>query len=147
MDKLANILKQAGLRLTESRKEVFQALKQSPVPLTITEIIKACPNTNRTSIYRILEMFHQIHIIDTVHISWKIHYELAEPFVTHHHHLYCTRCKNAIPIVSKELEQLVSRIEHQYNFQVFHHYFEIEGLCSDCRTVSPQAPHPKRRAE
>ncbi|MDO5343874.1 MAG: transcriptional repressor [Candidatus Saccharibacteria bacterium] len=133
MDALGRILKQHHLRLTDSRTEVFQALMNSEVPLTIAEITKACPHTNRTSVYRILETFHRLHIINTIHVGWKLHYELAEPFMPHHHHLYCTRCKNAIPLETPELEQLISYISRQHHFQVQHHHFELEGICQRCQ--------------
>lgn len=71
-----------------------------------------------------LELFHQLRIINTIHVGWKLHYELAEPFVPHHHHLYCTRCKNAIPLQTPELEQLINYIGHRYHFQVQQHHFE-----------------------
>ena len=132
MDALNAILKQHNLRLTDSRTEVFHALAQSEVPLTIADITKACPRTNRTSIYRILETFHQLHIIHTIHVGWKLHYELAEPFVPHHHHLYCTRCKNAIPLQTPELERLIGYISRQHQFQVQRHHFELEGICQRC---------------
>ena len=72
MDTLRDIFRQADLRLTKSRCEVFTALESIDVPLTIAEIAKRCPNTNRTSIYRILETFHELHVINTIHIGWKV---------------------------------------------------------------------------
>lgn len=137
MDALSDIFKQRKLRLTDSRKEVFRAIATSEVSLTIAEITKACPKTNRTSIYRILELFHQLRIINTIHVGWKLHYELAEPFVPHHHHLYCTRCKNAIPLQTPELEQLINYIGHRYHFQVQQHHFELEGICQRCQDNRP----------
>lgn len=133
MDILSDILKQAELRLTRPRQEVFEILYNSEIPLTATEIVKLCQRANRTSVYRVLETFHQLHMISTVHVGCKIHYELAEPFIKHHHHLYCTKCKNAIPLEVPELEQFINYLGRRYAFNVSHHHFELEGVCARCQ--------------
>ncbi|QWQ31696.1 transcriptional repressor [Candidatus Minimicrobia vallesae] len=96
--------------------EIFERLQSSPdktspasyliscensdVPLTVGDIAKNCKNINRASIYRTLLMFDNLNIINTITIGWKNYYELAEPFIPHHHHLYCINCQNAEPIQS-----------------------------------------------
>ena len=144
MDTLRDIFRQADLRLTKSRCEVFMALESIDVPLTIAEIAKRCPNTNRTSIYRILETFHELHVINTIHIGWKVRYELAEPFIKHHHHLYCTRCHNAEPLETPELERLIALIGRRHHFRVERHHFELEGVCQACMAAGDTQPDPTK---
>ena len=80
-------------------------------------------------------MFDTLNIINTITIGWKNYYELAEPFIPHHHHLYCINCQNAEPIQSQELEKLIDLIGKKHNFIVTKHHFELEGICEKCRHI------------
>lgn len=132
---LSEIFEQHGFRLTKPRQQIFDILKNSEIPLTVGDIAKNCKNINRTSIYRTLVIFDRLKIINTIYIGWKNYYELAEPFIPHHHHLYCINCQNAEPIQPKELEKLVDYIGKKYNFIVTKHHFELEGICEKCRHI------------
>ena len=127
------LLKQHNLRLTKPRQQVFEVLQQSAVPLTISDIVKKCKNIDRASVYRTLVTFDQLHIVSAVAIGWKNYYELAEPFIPHHHHLYCIHCQNAEPIQTPELEQLVGYLSRKHQFTVVKHHFELEGICKNCQ--------------
>lgn len=132
---LSEIFEQHGFRLTKPRQQIFDILKNSEIPLTVGDIAKNCKNINRTSIYRTLIIFDRLKIINTIYIGWKNYYELAEPFIPHHHHLYCINCQNAEPIQPKELEKLVDYIGKKYNFTVTKHHFGLEGICEKCRHI------------
>ena len=133
MSPLETLLKQYQLRLTKPRKLVFETLLDSQIPLALADIVKSQPELDRTSTYRALLLFDRLGIVSSVHIGQKSYYELAEPFTPHHHHLYCIRCKNAEPIQIPELEQLINNLSAQRNFSPTKHYFELEGVCSNCR--------------
>ncbi len=135
MEQLTDILKAANLRLTEPRKVVFLALRNSAIPLTASDIVHDCPGVNRTSVYRILETFYRLGIITTLHVGWKPHYELTEPFLPHHHHLICSHCKTADPLQDLELESFIRSLGLKYNFQIAKHHFELEGLCHNCQKL------------
>ena len=132
---LSETFEQHGFRLTKPRQQIFDILKNSEIPLTVGDIAKNFKNINRTSIYRTLIIFDRLKIINTIYIGWKNYYELAEPFIPHHHHLYCINCQNAEPIQPKELEKLVDYIGKKYNFIVTKHHFELEGICEKCRHI------------
>ena len=132
---LSEIFEQHGFRLTKPRQQIFDILKNSEIPLTVGDIAKNYKNINRTSIYRTLIIFDRLKIINTIYIGWKNYYELAEPFIPHHHHLYCINCQNAEPIQPKELEKLVDYIGKKYNFIVTKHHFDLEGICEKCRHI------------
>lgn len=134
MSNLVKILKAAKVRLTEPRKEVFRALELAKVPLTTSDIVRLCSLADRASVYRTLDIFVKLNIITTVYVGNKTHYELAEPFVEHHHHLYCTVCKNAAPIYTTELETMVKSISASHGFRTLHHHFELEGVCQSCQS-------------
>ena len=132
---LNEIFERHNLRLTKPRQQVFDILRNSDVPLTVGDIAKNCKNINRASIYRTLLMFDNLNIINTITIGWKNYYELAEPFIPHHHHLYSINCQNAEPIQSQELEKLIDLTGKKHNFIVTKHHFELEGICEKCRYI------------
>jgi len=132
---LNEIFERHNLRLTKPRQQVFDILRNSDVPLTVGDIAKNCKNINRASIYRTLLMFDTLNIINTITIGWKNYYELAEPFIPHHHYLYCINCQNAEPIQLQELEKLIDLIGKKHNFIVTKHHFELEGICEKCRHI------------
>src|ERR1700745_3587338 len=84
------------LRMTIPRMAVFDVMRSSDMPLMIGDIIKKCPQIDRVSIYRTLELFVQLGIAEVVPMGWKQRYELTSPFKSHHHHLYCVECHRLI---------------------------------------------------
>lgn len=130
---LEKILSKNGLRITKPRQVVFAALSANSAPLQIGEIVKQCPSIDRVSVYRTIELFTELHIIESIPLGWKHQYELAGPFKPHHHHIYCTQCGQLIDIHSSNLESLVAQLAARYNFTVHTHKFEISGLCKQCR--------------
>ncbi|HMQ97157.1 MAG TPA: Fur family transcriptional regulator, partial [Candidatus Nanoperiomorbaceae bacterium] len=121
MEHLEELLRTSGNRLTNPRRQVFTALQQADEPLSLQRLLALAPGTDRTSIYRTLELYEQLHIIDIVHIGWKKRYELADPFKPHHHHLQCTKCHELIAIDTPELEQLISIIAKKHNYTITDH--------------------------
>jgi Fur family ferric uptake transcriptional regulator len=131
-DELETFFAKKSLRLTTPRRSVFDALYKSEHPLLVGEVIKSCPETDRVSIYRTLELFVRLDIAEIVPMGWKQRYELTSPFKPHHHHLYCTNCGALIDVHSQKLELLVANIAKSYNFTPAEHKFEVSGLCEKC---------------
>lgn len=121
------------LRMTTPRQTVFETLRASEMPLSIGDLTKKCPSVDRGSIYRTIELFVSLNIAEAVPVGWKQRYELTSPFKSHHHHLYCTACGKLTDIHSKKLEELVSIIAGEYDFNPTQHKFEVSGLCRNCQ--------------
>ena len=124
------------LRMTTPRQAVFDAMRSSDMPISIADIAKKCPSTDRVSIYRNIELFVKLGIAEAVPVGWKQRYELTSPFKSHHHHLYCTNCGTLVDIHSKKLEQLVAAIARDYDFTPAEHKFEVSGLCKICQNMA-----------
>jgi Fur family transcriptional regulator, ferric uptake regulator len=123
------------LRMTTPRQAVFTAMHDSGLPLSIAAITKQCANVDRVSIYRTIELFVRLGIVETVPVGWKQRYELTSPFKPHHHHLYCTRCHALIDVHSKKLEQLIAALAKEYDFTPNEHKFEVSGYCKQCSNI------------
>lgn len=126
------IFAREALRLTTPRKQVFEAMRSAEKPISISQITQKCPQVDRVSIYRTINLFIQLDIVEIVHVGWKKRYELTSLFKAHHHHLYCANCKALIDIHSKKLELLVASIAREYKFSPQEHKFEVSGLCRKC---------------
>lgn len=133
MEQLETLLRTSGNRLTTPRQKVFAVLQQAAHPLSLQQLSLQCRGVDRTSIYRTLELYEQLHIIEIVHVGWKKRYELADPFKPHHHHLQCTNCHELIAIDTPELEQLIETIAEQHCYTITGHHFELQGICSRCK--------------
>lgn len=133
ISELETLFAQKGLRLTQPRRTLFDALYNSRQPLLISQLIKAHPSVDRVSIYRTLELFIQLGIAEVIPMGWKQRYELTSPFKPHHHHLYCTGCGKLIDLHSHKLELLVAAIAREHGFVPNEHKFEVSGLCAECQ--------------
>lgn len=129
---LHEIFVNAGLRLTRPRIQIFETLKSFDRPMSIVDIVKACPGIDKVSVYRTMSLFSKLHIVITIPHGWKQLYELAAPFTPHHHHLVCEKCGTLTEIHSKKLESMIANLTNEHGFIATGHHFEITGLCSEC---------------
>ena len=131
---IRSLLTEHGLRITTPRLAVFNALLNATSPLSVADIVTACPAVDKVSIYRTIETFTHIGATTVIMHGWKQRYELADPFRPHHHHLHCTKCDTVIEIHSDKIESVIKDLTRQYAFQPIAHTFEISGLCQSCVT-------------
>jgi len=136
MEQYEAILKQHKLRDTKPRRIVFETFLDYPGTLSISTLSKLCLSVDRVTLYRTLELFMQLGIIQVVMVGWKKRYELTEQFAPHHHHMQCTSCGALIDIQSDKLEALVHTLADEYQFMPTSHSFEVHGLCSNCSDPS-----------
>jgi Fe2+ or Zn2+ uptake regulation protein len=78
-------LREARLSLTKPRRAVFEAL-QHHKSLTMSELVAACPDIDRASVYRTAEVFERLGVVARIPTGWKYRLELGEAFHEHHHH-------------------------------------------------------------
>ena len=121
------------LRMTTPRKHLVEILKDADAPLSPVEITKQRPAMDKVSVYRTIELFKKIGLVSGVAYGWKQRYELAAPFRPHHHHLLCSECGNVEEIQSTKLEELITLLANEYDFEIKEHTFEVSGLCRVCR--------------
>lgn len=131
---LALHLKEAGYSITEPRKLVFLAL-QDHGPLTMLQLYTMLKrHVNRTSVYRTIELFEKLNIVQRVAKGWKYSLELTDEFIPHHHHFTCTKCHKTISFDEpKSFDVVLETVANHNGFLPTGHTLEIEGLCSDCR--------------
>lgn len=130
-------LRDAGYSLTEPRRRVFAALRDHG-PLSMQQLYSHLRgDANRTTVYRVIELFEQLHIAQRVAKGWKYQLELTDEFIPHHHHFTCTRCHKIISFDEpKSFDVVLEAVANHNGFLPTGHTLEIEGLCSDCHAGS-----------
>jgi len=128
------LLKQNNLRATHARMQLFTTLSSAHSPLSAVELSRLCTTIDKASVYRTIETFLAIGLILSVTRHWKNLYELASPFVPHHHHMVCIRCGRDEEIQSDAIESVIKTLGNQHGFISTGHHFEVTGICRDCAT-------------
>lgn len=140
---LKSILKEHDFSLTKTRQHVFNALADSDA-LSMNQLIrKLQQKMDRASIYRTIDLFERLGIVNRLQIGWKYKLELSEAFAGHHHHATCLQCERVIAFEeSPDLEADIHKLATELGFKLASHTLELRGLCADCQRLaaSPKAP-------
>lgn len=130
---LKTILKDNGASLTRSRQLVFDLLlNQGPQTMQVLTT-RAGGEVDRATIYRTIELYERLGIVNRLNIGWKYKIELSEIFSGHHHHMHCTKCSKIITLPpSTMLETMIDKIAARTSFSPRGHSLEVYGLCPNC---------------
>lgn len=131
---LAKALRENGFSTTKTRVSIFELLLNQP-PQSMHELIARANGTvDRVSVYRIVELFEKLGIVQRLTIGWKYKIELTDIFLDHHHHLHCTQCGKVTAVKNHAaIEALIQKIGEHYNYSLTSHQLEMHGVCSQCR--------------
>lgn len=121
-----------GQSITKVRKAIFLQLLDKE-PQTMHELVAALPTVDRSSIYRTVELFIKLRIIEKIQMGWKYKLELTDEFGHHHHHMTCLKCGSTVPIEGDpEIENSLLDLTSRANFKMTGHTLEINGYCQKC---------------
>lgn len=56
--------------------------------------------------------------------------------ISHHHHLVCRRCGQAVELDAPEVETWARRVGGRYGFRHLDHVLEITGICDRCSELT-----------
>ncbi|HLZ15142.1 MAG TPA: Fur family transcriptional regulator [Candidatus Saccharimonadales bacterium] len=130
-----SILKAHRQSITKTRLRVFGALVGQE-PLSMHALVARLPDVDRASVYRAVDLFERLGIIQHLNMGWKYKLELTDKFADHHHHLTCVKCGATIAMNENELEQVIERLAAVHSFAPSAHQIEIQGLCSQCQQAA-----------
>src|SRR5688572_4171953 len=91
------LLRQHGYSVTRVRLLVF-GLFLNREPMTMHAVIGQARSIDRASVYRTVDLFEKLGIIQRLTTGWKYKLELTDIFTGHHHHLTCLDCGSTQPI-------------------------------------------------
>ena len=125
-------------RYTPGRRRLVEALAGAGRPVTLSEIALSHPDLPVSSTYRNLEVLERSRVVNRISIRGdRAYFELAEPLLSHHHHLVCVACGAIEDIhLDDELEDLVDRnlaeAARRAAFTPLRHLLDLHGHCSRC---------------
>lgn len=129
MEKIIDILKSAGYKLTKQRKEVICAIIDAQKPVSLKDIQNNCSSIDFASIYRIVNLLLELNIVRKVNFGERyLRYEIETEHM-HHHHIVCSKCGS----IKKIDYCLVEELENLTNFKILEHSMEFIGLCPKCK--------------
>lgn len=128
------ILRTAGLKVTEPRIAILSQFIKKHVPLSALEIQQALKGqgSDVVTVYRTLTSFEKAGILRTVDLRREaVYYELASH---HHHHIICTTCGVFEDIEDCDIAALGKKaLSNSKKFSsIKDHALEFFGLCRNC---------------
>lgn len=99
------------------------------------QLVERAGNIDRASVYRAVDLFERLGVVQRLHTGWKYKVELSDKFAEHHHHLTCIRCGATAAMNEKGLEAVIEQLTAAHHFKPTAHQIEIQGLCTRCQTA------------
>lgn len=127
-----------GQRYTAVRESLVAVLVRVGNPLTIADVLAACPGVPQSSAYRNLAVLEQAGIVRRVITDEGFaRYELAEDLTEHHHHLVCSSCGRVEDVtipgaLETSMDRTLDRLARRTGFAQVSHRLDLIGTCRDC---------------
>ena len=141
-EEFKGLLKQNGLKVTNQRLLVLEAIASKPdrhlTAEEIFELVKAdYPEIGLATIYRTIQLLSELHLIDRINFDdGFVRYEIGNTQNReqkhHHHHLICKKCGKVISFRDDLLEELEEKITATTGFTIVDHEVKLYGYCVEC---------------
>jgi Fur family zinc uptake transcriptional regulator len=135
-EKIIEICKKNGWRLTEPRLDVLKIISFSKRPIKAYDILKKLSTKTKIikppTVYRAIEFWqkhnfiHRIESLNAYSICSENHIHTGSQF------LICDDCGKVIESHISELPQILTKIIEKNTFKPTRWNFEINGICSQC---------------
>lgn len=130
-------LRQAGYRLTGSRKAVIDTLFEAEDWLSPEQVHESGRRhwkpLGLVTVYRTLTLLAELGFVRRVHADDRcLGYARTE--LEHGHYLRCSSCRQAVEFPGTEdLSPLIERVASSTGFEIQDHLLELVGLCPSCQ--------------
>jgi Fe2+ or Zn2+ uptake regulation protein len=137
-DKIIGVMRQAGLRDTQPRRLVVEALRKAKKPLSPLEIRKAISARgqaiNAVSVYRILEVLERHKLLHRHPCDGGVTLCSMPEMPGHHGFLHCVSCGEVEEFASHELCKVEDEVASKARFTAHSHLAELKGICIRCKS-------------
>jgi Fur family peroxide stress response transcriptional regulator len=135
LDGLQQRCREQGLRLTQQRRAVLEALVAHPDHPSADQVYRLVhrrlPGLSRATVFRVLEQFVESGIIGKAcHPGRSARYDAITEL---HHHLVCLRCESMIDIFDRGLDGIPIPDTKAAGFKVVDFRVQLRGFCSQCQ--------------
>jgi len=123
MKKLKQKLIEAGYKITKPRLAVLEFMSSNHTSISARDLHKKIKHFDRASVYRTLNLFEDLHLVNVeIYEKEKIYCLADKP----HHHILCKKCGYTEKI----------DCDHSFgnfiNFTNVHHQLTLTGICNKC---------------
>ncbi len=129
-----NLLRENGLKSTESRILILKVLDGAREPMTADEIFmetRQKRELNFSTVYRTLSVLvDKMILLKNIGGDGKAYYQINSH--THSHYLVCSECRKRVPIDVCPLKEIGDKLVEETGFHITGHNLEFIGECPDC---------------
>lgn len=118
---MINLLKKKNIKITKPRIKILNQLNK---PTTIKELYVMNSDIDKSTIYRILDLFLKNNIIKIIIINNEKNYIINNN--EHIHFINCVRCHK------KEIIN-VCPLKEIKGYEIVSHDITIDGICKNCQ--------------
>jgi Fur family transcriptional regulator, ferric uptake regulator len=135
IEDVAAAIREAGGRLTATRRLVLEALFEAEGPMSAERIASRLagrgPAFDLPSVYRNLERLEALGVIRHVHLGHGPGlYALVGS--GEREYLCCERCRRVTSVSPAELDSVRAEIRQRFGYDARFSHFPITGLCAEC---------------
>lgn len=138
MERVKHQLNKCGLRATNQRALILDAIRQSHGHVDADDvyrrIIKKQPRVSLSTIYRTLQRFKELGLIDELHFAEEHHHYELKPAVEHYH-LVCIKCGRVIEFNYPLIGLLKKNVPEAKEFEITGSEITFAGYCPKCQMV------------
>lgn len=135
MQKLHQEIKQRGLKATRQRALILEAIRNSPGHVDADDVyrraVKKNPRLSLSTVYRALQKFKEIGIIEQLHFSEEHHHYEIKPAVEHYH-LVCVECGAVIEFPYPLMDIVTKKVPEAAGFKITGSDVTLTGYCRKC---------------
>ncbi len=132
-----SLIRQTGLKRTQSRLAVLQILLEQREVLTADDIYETLRKQgalmNFSTVYRILELFTEKKLTEKIILPQSRKAGFLLYTLSHTHHLICLSCHKVVNIDDCPLHGFEEDLAQKTHFEIVGHYLELYGYCADCQ--------------
>ena len=134
VEHLMAVAKQAGVKMTHQRIEIFRELAATQEHPDVDSIFRAVkhrlPTVSLDTVYRTLWMLHDLGLVRT--LGPQRNGVRFDANLDQHHHYVCVRCGSVRDFESADLNAL--RVPETVNQlgSIAHAQVEVRGVCTQC---------------
>src|SRR3989344_1438912 len=127
------LLTSKGYFMTKPRMRLFGLLQKHPA-LTFKQLLTLNHQHDPVTLYRNIELFESLGIINKLRLGWETKIELSDVFQHHHHHFTCVTCGRIITLKENIIiENQIKNLTKQLSLKATDHQLEIRGICPTCQ--------------
>jgi Fur family ferric uptake transcriptional regulator len=135
LDKIADFISEAGLKVTNHRMEILKILSKKNRPLSSDEIFTSLKkkSSDRVTVFRNVVILEEAGLLHRHDFGDGIRrYELVTS--THHHHfIICKSCKSAEPIEECFYSDRLNILLQKKGYKEIRHTIGVFALCRNCQ--------------